>query len=357
VHASVQQLASAVLEHTGSRCDADPSTKVYRIADFFSVAEAIQKQRLKLTRISTYSDKNEGVDNLVRGLIVSALAGDWRMRGGHDEESAATFVDNERQCRFVSCWSRNPESHAMWAMYSQDQCSVRVQTTVGKLQQLCALAWAEALHSFYCGERGDETDGPPPLLAEADVLPVRYADLQSLLLRLSRRTRLARRLVKDTAARLKKPGKIAKWERKWATYLGPSFLKDRAFEYEAEIRASIRFGWSHGLRESVPAREDLIRTFLAGDISQAKLLIDLSRVLENSTAKRTPAAYWAPLPAHFFEAVCIDPRAPSHKRAFIAEHLASQGLQIVETNAFGLSYSGLPAYPDIGSDRFAQRSG
>lgn len=237
-------------------------------------------------------------------------------------------------------------------MYSPDQCSVRVQTTVGKLRQLCAFAWAEALQRFYCGERGDETDGPPSVIAEADVLPVRYADLQKLLPRLSRRTRLARRLVKDTAARLRKPGEMPKWERKWGAYLGSTFLKDQAFEYEAEIRASFRFGWSHHLRQSIPPREELIDDAMAGDDAQTRSLIGLSRVLGNSPSARTPSEYWAKVPPHFFETACVDPRAPAYKRAFIAEYLASYGVEVVETKAFGLAYAGLQAYPDKSANPF-----
>ncbi|NDP64110.1 hypothetical protein [Polaromonas sp.] len=147
-------LAPLFLELIRKNSKLEPSTPLYRITDFFSLAQTLSERRLWMTRVSTYPDQNEGVDRLVKTLYASARGEGCGGFGAHDEFSAAKMVHAERNCRFVSCWSKNPESHAMWSMYSPDQASVKVQTSVGKLQELCALALAEQWSQYYYRDRG-----------------------------------------------------------------------------------------------------------------------------------------------------------------------------------------------------------
>ena len=139
------------LDLVREKSNLDPSTPVYRITDFYSVAQMLRTKRLWTTRVSTYADQNEGVDKLVRGLYLSAEGQGCGGFGAHDEFSARQMVQRERACRFVSCWSKNGESQAMWSLYSPDTASVQIQTSVGKLQEVCALALAEQW-SQYCFE-------------------------------------------------------------------------------------------------------------------------------------------------------------------------------------------------------------
>ena len=53
----------------------EPSTPLYRITDFFSLAQTLRERRLWMTRVSTYPDQNEGVDRLVKTLYASARVG------------------------------------------------------------------------------------------------------------------------------------------------------------------------------------------------------------------------------------------------------------------------------------------
>ena len=93
----------------------------------------------------------------------------------------------------------------MWAMCSSDHASVKAQTTVGKLQELCALALAEQWSRYYF-VTGDEELTQTAFLCDAEVLSAHYEDLQNLL------RRLARRIVKDTKLSFEKR---ARWENLW----------------------------------------------------------------------------------------------------------------------------------------------
>lgn len=299
-----------------------------------------------MTRVSTYPDQNEGVDRLVMALYASAKGRGCGGFGAHDEASAAKMVHQERNCRFVSCWSKNPESHAMWSMYSPDHASVKAQTTVGKLQELCALALAEQW-TYYHFKVGDEELKQTAFLCDAEVLPVRYEDLQHLLKRLARRTRLARRIVKDTKFSLEKLRPNGRnGSSQWTGFLEPSVLKHRAFEYEAEVRAALRFGWEPSLLSGLDEQRNRVLDAAKGSLEILTGLKFMNSAAQPRVDETNLKHYSAPTPEGFISAAFIDPRAPAHKRDFIANFLREQGVEVKNSEAFGLSYAGLGAYPD-----------
>lgn len=299
-----------------------------------------------MTRVSTYPDQNEGVDRLVRALYASAAGQGCGGFGAHDAASAAKIVHEERNCRFVSCWSKNPESHAMWSMYSPDHASVKAQTTVGKLQEVCALALAEQWSWFYF-TLADEELKQTAILCDAEVLPARYEDLQHLLRRLARRTRLARSVVKETKFSLGKSRRNGrKVSSQWTGFLEPSVLKHRAFEYEAEVRVALRFGWEPSLISHVEEKRSAMVEAAEGSATALGGLRGIHRVTQPRVGETNLRHYSAPIPDGMISAAFIDPRAPEHKRNFIANYLCERGVEVKTSEAFGLSYTGLDAYPD-----------
>jgi len=339
-------LVPLFLELIRNNSKLEPSTPLYRITDFYSLAQTLSEKRLWMTRVSTYPDLNEGVDRLVKALYSSASSQGCGGFGAHDESSAAKLVHEERHCRFVSCWSKNPESHAMWSMYSPDLASVKARTTVGKLQELCALSLAEQWSQYYF-RLGSEELKQTALLCDAEVVPARYEDLQHLMKRLARRTRLARRIVKDTDLLASKLGSAAKKRSsQWAGFLEPSVLKHRAFEYEHEVRVALRFGWEPALQIRHDEHRDTLMEASKGSIAHLRGLkwrlgATSSRIDETSLNH-----YSAPTPDGMIDAAFIDPRAPVHKRRFIEKFLTEWGVEVKKSEAFGLSYTGLDVYPD-----------
>jgi hypothetical protein len=343
---SQPRLTEEILRLIRTKCALAPETKVYRICDFFSAVDAFDSGRLKLTRVSTYPDGNEGVDRLVRGLVVAGWGPGCGPKGAHDLTTARKLVADERQCRFVSCWSRSVESHALWEVYSSDKSAVRVQTTVGLLQQACASALAEGWEALF-------TSGPEsrfragPLVCEAEVLEVCYEDLRHLLSRLSRRTRLARRLVKDHEFRIDRH-KGNRLESKWQKYLKPSFLKDDTFAHEREIRISVRFGWETlmGSGKGFDQCVSVFHTARSGSIPHLDDLAMLVRAAGNAPEALMPTAYAAPLPAEFIQSACVDPRAAEYKRSFMEAEFRRRGVPVVRSSALDLAVEGLDTFPD-----------
>lgn len=340
-------LANEIQKLLRQKCRVPGSTKLYRITDFFSVIDAIDSGRLKLTKVNRYSDQNEGVDRLVHGLVLSAWGPGCGYWGAHDQESANNLVARERASRFVSCWSRSIESHAMWGLYSLDHCSIRVQTTVDFLLRASALAIAENWSNFYTAPAGSPIRNGP-LLCCADVLPVRYDDLHHLLARLSRRTRLARRIVKNRELSLTGSRKQHRTYDRWLALLEPAVLKDVAYAHEKEVRISLKFGWEKGVGTGVAFDRclDMFNSATNGDATKLDSLLDLNRVVQPAEDAHLPAQYAAPLPSGFFENACIDPRAPKYKRDFMESEFRKRGMPVVHSSAFDRAFFGLGVFPD-----------
>ncbi|RYF01117.1 MAG: hypothetical protein EOO32_05095 [Comamonadaceae bacterium] len=341
------------------RSDLTPATKVYRITDFFSVAQVLEQRRLHLTCMHSYSDVNEGVDRLVRALVLSADGGGCGPFGANDEASTKLQLEQERRGRFIGCWSKNPESHAMWAMYSPDRCSVRMQTTIGKLQEACGKAALASWSVLQDDPLFDLASTPFPMVVESTVLPVLYEDLHHLIGRLARRKRLAKRLVKSK--RLFKEGQppsfprsMLKVQQKWDRYFKDGFLKDSAYAYEDEVRISVRLGWEPSLgdmREKLRQLGAMDEPLFAGGAldkldAKAFVLQTRLRVTNDVKAELLPAHYAIPADIGFVESVCIDPRAAKHKADFMKQFFEGHGVAVQRSKSFDAAYLGLSAYPD-----------
>ena len=327
----------------------DPTTKVYRIADFFSVAQMLERQKLWLTRVSAYEDLNEGIDRLVAGLFVAGGLGPHSMRfGAHDEMTTDALVRRERASHFVSCWSINPESVAMWSMYSPDRASIKLQTTVGNLQELCARA---VIEDWKLVQRKPDV-APRSRLAEARVVSAHYEDLHDLAKRLSRRAALAQRLIKAP------PQLHGKRERtsgkQWFDRLRPAldrgvFLKHRAYAYEQEVRVSIRVGWEESMKELAGARlaDDMFRAAQKGDQKDFEALIGICAAIQTADEANGRSQLVVSMPEGMFQSACVDPRAPAYKRQFIENVLQRHGVEVTESHVFGVAHKDLSGYPDL----------
>lgn len=301
-----------------------PDTLLFRVIDFYSAAQLLESGRLRLTRMTDFEDRNEGVSHLISTMLYSALGPSFTPEGLTDAKSIEPFIQRDRLTRFVSCWTRTPESHAIWGLYSVDKSSVRIQTTAGKLhlaaQNCVAESWRDAT-DLVCTSH---------LISEASVEPVKYVFLAKLLSRLARRQRLANRLVQDRVGKLHSPS-IIRSRDKWEP-LTSGFVKDVAFEYEAEVRLSVA-----------------LSPIVMGVVDQLKRIEDLSvdtrgaalqtfrgyvRRMRDMGVKEPPSHIEARVPPNFIESIAVDPRAPSYKRAFIERHFTDAGIDVLQASSF-----------------------
>src|SRR5690606_12463392 len=143
---------------------------------------------------------------------------------------------------------RNPESIAMWSLYSPDLCSVRIRTSFGKLCDV-----ADKLLAKYCVSRFGVDDLGRKVVAATvgRVGRVTYQPLHEIAHKVSLRARARIRL----ASRHERLGvSVLPWpemghrfywreEARGLKELSSIFaLKDASFAHEDEVRIAVRLG-------------------------------------------------------------------------------------------------------------------
>lgn len=322
-----------------------PDSRVYRTLDFFSAAAIISQQRLMFSRADTFEDKNEGVERLLLQLEVTSPDSGCGM-GWSDQKSARTEHESLKRSHFISCWSKNPESVAMWSLYSPDSCSVRISSSIGKLSGVL-----EELLRKYCISRINNTDlGERVVVAIAGrVAPVSYVSLDQIATRVRRRAK-ARIMLSD---RYKRKGQSmptigasgsSYWQRelqrRFVELQSSCSLKDMSFQHEEEIRFSVRLG-------EEPCRPGIFQEQALLDPSHPHS--SLLRQMLNSWGfvrhANIPEREFVACPEDLIESVAIDPRCPPHKAAFMKSWFEGCGVPVVRSTCFGYLPDSFDVFP------------
>lgn len=297
------------------------------------------------SRADTFEDKNEGVERLLLQLETTSPDSGCGM-GWSDPESARTEHDRLKRSHFISCWSLNPESVAMWSLYSPDFCSVRVSTSIGKLSHVVV----ELLRK-YCISRIKEADLDKRVVVAVSgrIAPVTYVSLSQIAGRVTRRAKARIKL----SHRYKSKGlpmPPINWvdQKYWQREQQRSFvelqtscrLKDASFQHEAEIRLSVRLGEEY-CRPGVFQEQALLDPSHPHSSALKSLLNSWSFVSQDSVPERE----FVTCPNDFIESVAIDPRCPPHKAAFIRNWLEEHGVPVVQSTCFGYLPSSFDVFP------------
>jgi hypothetical protein len=106
-------------------------TRLFRFISIFELYDLLFLQRLRLTKFSVFEDENEGL-----GVILKQQTDPLgRFSENLDHEKIKKNHRKILNNNYATCWSTEPNSIAMWALYSSNRDSIRVETTVGKLLQ------------------------------------------------------------------------------------------------------------------------------------------------------------------------------------------------------------------------------
>ncbi|WP_180127175.1 DUF2971 domain-containing protein [Rhodoferax sp. BLA1] len=335
---------------TSSILEVDPSlsedTVLYRTLDFFGAAAIVRNKQLMFSRADTFSDKNEGIDRLLVQLEAAKPASGCGM-GWHDGYTARTHHEQIKQSHFISCWSRNPESVAMWSLYSPDYCSVRVSTTISKLRRPIE----ELLEKYSISRLSERNLNQRVLVSSAGyIAPVEYASLQWIAQKITRRAKAHRRI----AERYSRKGKSLplfndvdpryyqrEQQRRFSELRTTCRLKDKSFEHEDEVRLFVRLGEEVC---STSVLED--QAYLDPNHKYHLVLKEDLKAWGFVKLGKLPLREFAPCSEDLVETVAIDPRCPPHKADFMRRWFQNYGVRIVESACFGYLPDSFEVYPE-----------
>jgi hypothetical protein len=314
-----------------------PSIKLYRTMDFFGASAMHSERTLMFTRADLFEDKNEGIDRLL-GQIEAALPNSGCGMGWSDLATAKKEHERLKRSHYISCWSREAESVAMWSLYSSDLCSVRVSTSLSKL-----VSATSSLAEKYSIARLRTEPSALPFVATASarIEPVVYESLATITRVVSRRASARTRLFnqfKRTGRPIPTIDEINPryWERekqrRFNELRTTCRLKDSSFLHEAEIRLNVRVGELKSWRPDQLNIDHLDPAHAYHDD-----LIELLKTLGNLQTLEIPPREFVKCNESLIETVAIDPRCPTHKRKFIERWFKENGVRVVDSTCFGFT--------------------
>ena len=223
-------------------------TSLYRIVDYFAAAATVDTRKLMVPKADQFTDQNEGIDRL---LLQLERLGGFRHgcgAGWSDMHSAKKAHAAVKRSHYVSCWTREAESVALWALYSPSLTAVRIQTTVGELR-----AAIEDLASRYSVLRLSNSDLGKRVVAsiESCIVPVQYICLENTARLVSRRVGARRRIVERYARHRREMPTLSEMgenffsreeQRRLISLEGSCRVKDSSFRHEHEVRAILKLG-------------------------------------------------------------------------------------------------------------------
>ena len=329
------------------------STALTRIIDFFSAADLITSRRLYIPLAKKFQDPNEGVEASIdlQSIVSGPCAG--VVFPANPDSNFFDVQRNQLLSNYVSCWTMERESVAMWSLYSPDKSSIQIETTYQSL--------LEALTTLAI-ERHDpntfdvDSEEICVLISRIGLLPVRYITLESLLKRIDRRRKAYDHL--DSLGRIQEK-KGTDWlrgnrdmQRANEYKYSPFSLKDSSFSHEREVRAIITAGCFDNAILRAAIESDQSYSIILNDTADAckrdGALLGICHKIQELSDKKglgLPDSFKLEVGTDFIKSVTIDPRCPPHKEAFMRDFFTNQGITIRESRCFGHAAKGASLIP------------
>lgn len=318
-------------------CNLEDTQPLYRTIDFFAAADIIVNSRLMFSRADRFSDKNEGVDHLLLQLE-STRPNYCGGMGWNDLMSAKNKHESIKRSHYISCWSKTPESVAMWSLYSSDFTGVRISTQVCKLMQLLK----NILNKYSISRFKKEDIGKNVIVAtRGRISEVEYEHLSEITKKITRRVKAHYRI----ASRYSRQGRSLPtigevnqnyWQRekkrRLITEINSCNLKDISFQHENEVRAVVRLGEEKCHEYDLTNHEQI-----------SKFRLDSWGWVKSETL---PEYEFSACPNNFIDTVAIDPRCPLHKARFMEHWFKEKGIRVVKSNCFGYIPNEFEVYPE-----------
>lgn len=312
-----------------------PDTPIFRIDDFFSIATLVSTKKLRFACATNFSDDNEGIDRLLAGFQATTGPCAGALIGIRDRLRVQSVHEKIKESYFISCWTRTPESVAMWSLYSNDNIGIRLQTTAGKLQlALDNYQTANGVENLL-----NRDEDALALVATKSILSgVRYENLHYLYNKIARRGKAWQKLREHGVSPKMDLGRVLseREKRRMATEhnFEPFTLKDDSYRHEDEVRAVIRLADAQAYDELQKWREmyrlnDSNKTYIPDAVAQ-----ELNFRQEERGTIKLQETYIDVQPG-FLTGVTIDPRCPPHKRAFMKNWFEMQGIEVSTSHCFG----------------------
>ncbi len=247
---------------------------------FFELYRLVKENKLKFSKLALMDDSNEGL-----AMVLNKK-----------KKNNTELHEELKNSHYISCWTQEENSVAMWLLYSSNKDAIRVKTSREKLKKYA---------DEYCASKYHE-----------DTKSLKAGTVISLL-RTSRTDAVNYKSYSEVYNQVQKYG----WE---SVLLGPCMIKDEAYKYENEVRSSI-----HLKMRNNTSKEEIDTYHQDNDL--AKILNDgITKELDDNSA----SVIYADVDDDFIEEICFDQRTPQFQIDIYKEILCIPDDIIKSTNIF-----------------------
>ena len=110
---------------------------VYRFMSIYEFYDLYKLNKLKLTRLSLQEDQNDSFGRLLTEII------SHKSIKYNIPKQANEWFNRFKKHNYISCWTQDYDSIAMWSLYSQKHDAIRVKANVLKLEETLHNYWKE----------------------------------------------------------------------------------------------------------------------------------------------------------------------------------------------------------------------
>ncbi len=298
---------------------------------FFELYNLIINNKLKFSRLSMMMDKNEGF-----GVALKSQLSSFGLHFNCTHEEIISSHENVKYSNYITCWSKEKDSIAMWLLYSKNKDGIRIKTTRKKLKNYTDLFLNSNLwYKHYKSAPGAlQTISPVCQLDD-----VTYTDFNDIYLKLhelhhahqSRINELTDESIQELISIKNANKEISKisndtFNEGNEILQNSLFLKDKAYSFESEVRACL---------PSMSVRNDL--SYEEHKNQQKPYDIAYFSSTMNLDYKNSlPNIIHIPINNDFIEEICFDPRMEEYKKDIYLDILnIKKDNRLVNTNVFG----------------------
>jgi len=282
---------------------------IYRIMSIYEFYELYVNHKLKLTLFDNQKDKNDGIEYLLTELIFNP----FKYVEGNN---AFNELKNFRKNNYMTCWTKNSESIAMWSLYSTNLESIRVRTTKEKLSS-CLIKFIKDNHLDSQWKRPSQKLVTEFHLLDDPIQEAEYKDLRKLISEIKED-----KPPTDNVPEEKHTEILINWIKELKnkySYLYKNPIKDESYSYEQEIRGRVKVGLN--VLEQYKTYEEWMSSH-----NNEKPIRDNQNTL--------PLVQYADTKSDFIDEICFDPRMPSYKKNSIIDMMKIDKTKIVESKCF-----------------------
>lgn len=297
--------------------------ELYRIMSFFELYELLINKRLKMTKLELMDDKNEGLGLALRNLVPSSSSLGFLLNLNINKE-----YKKVRENTFISCWTKEKDSMAMWLLYSKDCSSIRIKINKKNLERIID-SHLEKIH--YRKHFSSPENTIISISSKCKIDDVNYIEYQELL---NKTDDLKKEFEEKVNLDINESdyqeliNELYEKGNKIIDYDNALFLKNKAFEYEKEVRAGIQLSIKNDLEtEKIKCIDNqLLLTTTTYDCMSKEPSVDYLEKL-----------YYIDFNMNdFIEEICFDPRIKEYQKKIYIDILGlNNDKRVVSTNIFG----------------------